>query len=377
VMKYIDQSIKVNKRKDKMYNAYNLISLKPDSISVSCLYEMLEGQVAVLSSGKLSAGEVAEVLDAMRTSAMYRADQESYMLYPAKRLPGFLEKNNIPEVEVKNSRLLSELLRIGDTTVIAKDEKGMAHFNGTFRNAENLKKAILALKESSGITWSDAEMKNILELFEKVFNHKFFTGRSGTFYKYEGLGSIYWHMVAKLLVAIGENITLAKNTGASSETIHALLRHFDEVKKGMGVHKSPDRYGACPFEPYSHTPSMAGVQQPGMTGQVKEEIISRFFELGLLVEQGQITLNPVVLQKSEFIYPSKYASFPHLTYTYCHVPFVYLLDQKQGIDLEMNDGIIRFVDGYTLSREDTHSILSRNGLIVKVIVHFNADSWNI
>ena len=34
-----------------------------------------------------------------------------------------------------------------------------------------------------------------------------FTGRSGAFYKYEGLGSIYWHMVSKLLVAVQETWT--------------------------------------------------------------------------------------------------------------------------------------------------------------------------
>jgi hypothetical protein len=376
VMKYIDQSIGVNRRKDKMYNAYNLITLKPDAITISYLVEMLEGQVAVLSSGRLSAGEAVEILDAMRASGLYRADQESYMLYPAKRLPGFLEKNNIPAEDVKESHLLSELIRTGDKSVVAKDEKGKVHFNGSFRNAGNLKKALLALKESSGIAFTDEEMKNVSGIFEKIFDHKSFTGRSGTFYKYEGLGSIYWHMVAKLLVAIGENITLARTGGASPEILHQLMRHYTDVKRGMGAHKSPDKYGACPFEPYSHTPSMAGVQQPGMTGQVKEDIISRFFELGLAVEQGQITLCPEVLKKSEFIHSSKYTTFPHLTYTYCRVPFVYLLDQKQGIDLEMKDGRILSAEGYTISREDTHSILARDGRISKVIVHFDANAWN-
>jgi hypothetical protein len=375
VLKYIDQSIGINKRKDKMYNAYNLVTLKPGSIAISYLYEMLEGQVAVLSSGKLSAAEAAEILDVMRTSGLFRADQESYMLYPAKCLPPFLEKNNIPAEDVKKSLLLSELIRAGDTTVIAKDDKGKFHFNGTFRNADNLKQALLALKRNSGYAFSDEEIQHVLDLFVNLFNHKYFTGRSGTFYKYEGLGSIYWHMVAKLLVAIGENIALARSDGTSSETIQKLMRHYDDVKWGMGTHKSPDQYGACPFEPYSHTPSMAGVQQPGMTGQVKEDIISRFFELGLSVEQGQITLRPEVLKESEFIQTSNYAAFPHLAYTFCRVSIVYLLDLKRGIDLEIKDGTILSMDGYTLNREDTHSILSRDGRIARVIVHLNAMDW--
>ena len=32
------------------------------------------------------------------------------------------------------------------------------------------------------------DMDLILDIYEDVFNHKAFTGRSGTFYGYEGLG---------------------------------------------------------------------------------------------------------------------------------------------------------------------------------------------
>ena len=52
-----------------------------------------------------------------------------------------------------------------------------------------------------------------------MFDHKSFTGRSGTFFGYEGLGSIYWHMVSKLLVAAQENCLLAINTNESEELI--------------------------------------------------------------------------------------------------------------------------------------------------------------
>ena len=44
----------------------------------------------------------------------------------------------------------------------------------------------------------------VLDVFEVVFDHRSFTGRSGTMYGYEGLGSVYWHMVAKLLLAVQE-----------------------------------------------------------------------------------------------------------------------------------------------------------------------------
>ena len=56
--------------------------------------------------------------------------------------------------------------------------------------------------------------------------------------------------------------------------------------KGIGAHKSPVNYGAFPSDPYSHTPAGKGAQQPGMTGQVKEDILSRFGELGLRVKEA-------------------------------------------------------------------------------------------
>ena len=87
-------SIRANRRADGLYHSYNLMELEGDGVAVSHLYEMLEGQAAVLSSGVLSGAEAADLLDALRHSRLYRADQASYMLYPDRTLPGFLEKNN-------------------------------------------------------------------------------------------------------------------------------------------------------------------------------------------------------------------------------------------------------------------------------------------
>ena len=53
-------------------------------------------------------------------------------------------------------------------------------------------------------TWWLEDKNVILEIYEDIFNHKAFTGRSGTFFGYEGLGSIYWHMVSKLRLAVYE-----------------------------------------------------------------------------------------------------------------------------------------------------------------------------
>jgi hypothetical protein len=371
-LSYIDQSIVVNKRADKLYNAYNLLSISDNEFKIRYLYEMLEGQVSVLSSGKLSPEEALEVLDVMRKSKLYREDQESYILYPDKRLPWFLEKNIIPADDVKIP-VLAKLIEIGDTSVIAKDIRGQYHFHGTFSNAGYLKRALQKLHDNAVVKISPEEMDAVLAVYEKIFDHQSFTGRSGTFYKYEGLGSIYWHMVSKLLLAIGENIEQARNKGASGDILLKLSKHYAEVQKGIGVHKTPDRYGAFPIDPYSHTPRMAGVQQPGMTGQVKEDIISRFYELGLIVQNGQISFNPVVLKRNEFIQPgtkdSHEQSVPHLYYTFCQVPIMYLLDDKEELHLQFTGGSSLAIQGSAIDKEHSHSIFNREGKISKVTVH--------
>ena len=52
------------------------------------LSAMLEGQVAVLSSGALSAEKALSVLRALHQSELYRSDQHSYLLQPDRKLSG-------------------------------------------------------------------------------------------------------------------------------------------------------------------------------------------------------------------------------------------------------------------------------------------------
>ena len=55
--KYIEHSLRANKRSDHLYHAYNILHLSEGIASITPLYEMLEGQVAILSSGLLSGEE--------------------------------------------------------------------------------------------------------------------------------------------------------------------------------------------------------------------------------------------------------------------------------------------------------------------------------
>ncbi|MBT8236667.1 MAG: hypothetical protein KJO04_10785, partial [Bacteroidia bacterium] len=208
VLAFMEHSIDANKREDGMYHAYNIASFNdPDEVAISYLNEMLEGQVAVLSSGYLSPQESLELLDNLKESALFRDDQYSYLLYPDKDLPRFLLKNMVSAEEAERIPLLMQLLKEGDTSIIEKDDAGQYHFNGSFNNADSLSAALALLPENQYGSLLEGDRQRILDLFEAVFDHTSFTGRSGTFFGYEGLGSIYWHMVSKLFLAVEETCT--------------------------------------------------------------------------------------------------------------------------------------------------------------------------
>ena len=77
-------------------------------------------------------------------------------------------------------------------------------------------------------------------------------------------------MISKLLLAVQEKI-LQKNDPSIQQELHAC---YEDIRLGLGFTKTAQQYGAFPTDPYSHTPRHAGAQQPGMTGQVKEEILT-------------------------------------------------------------------------------------------------------
>ena len=379
---YLEHSIKANKRTDSLYHAYNLMTLSNgQEVAISHLSEMLEGQVSVLSSGYLSGGEALQVLDGLKNSALFRHDQYSYILYPNKELPSFFEKNNIHKERLQHLRLVDELLQNGNSSILEIDADGTYHFNGNFNNANSLMEALDALPEEyKDLVAQDRTM--LLEVFEETFDHKSFTGRSGTFFGYEGLGSIYWHMVSKLLLAVQETCLKAISENESAETVGRLLEHYYEINEGIGVHKSPELYGAFPTDPYSHTPAGRGAQQPGMTGQVKEDILCRFGELGVFVTSGQLYFNPVLLRRDEFLDTPKPFSYTDvnkeiktidlnvesLAFTYCQVPIIYQLATTEGLEVVDEKGDTRQISGLILSKETSSAIFKRTGEIKRVVV---------
>jgi hypothetical protein len=335
----------------------------------------------------LSPREAAALLDALRAGPLYRADQNSYILYPDHRLPLFLEKNIIPAAAVSQSSLLTELLRRGDRKIVVRDVEGRVHFNAAFCNGGALAEALEALQETDLGPLSKEETDQILDTYESVFDHRSFTGRSGTFYKYEGLGSIYWHMVSKLLLAVGEVLYGAVRAGEDGGVIRRLKAHYSEIRDGIGVHKSPDVYGAIPTDPYSHTPSFAGAQQPGMTGQVKEDIITRRGEMGATVIDGCLEFCAELVRQVEFLTQPRALTFTDLddqvqrlelgvdslAYTLCQMPVVAHRAGEKRVEVTFAGGLSQVVFGLHLDAATSAAVFGRTGQVERLDVFFDLD----
>lgn len=377
-------SIAHSKRADGLYHAYNLLQFDADGAKISHLYEMLEGQVAALSSGMLPPAEAVQVLDALKASAMFRPDQYSYMLYPDRALATFIAKNTIPELFVQKSELFRQLVATGDTRLVEADAQGGLHFAGDLRNANDVKAKLAELKSSPFAQLAQAEEALILDAFEVVFNHVAFTGRSGTFYGYEGLGSIYWHMVSKLLLAVQENIYFALDQQIGGATLGRLIEHYYEIRAGIGINKSPKLYGAFPTDAYSHTPGNAGAQQPGLTGQVKEDVLNRWAELGLRVRKGRLSFIPAFLHRNEFLQKEEKFRYVgvdgelheriiqagQMAFTYDSTLITYTLAEQPGMRIILDNGDVVEQNECVVDAALSAEIFGRTGKVKEVQVSY-------
>jgi hypothetical protein len=266
---------------------------------------MLEGQVALLSCGYLSLAEAVALLETLYASPLYTAGRQSFLLYPDRALPGFLQRNRL-DAEALALPVVQRLLAAGRSDLLQTQSDGSVRFAPGLANRGDL--------EATGADLG-ADLTPLAEAYERVLHHHEFTGRSGTMFGYEGLGCIYWHMVAKLLLAVQERVFDAADAKATE--LPALQHFYRRVRDGLGYRKSVADYGAFPADPYSHTPGEGGAQQPGMTGQVKEEILTRWGELGLRARHGRVLFDPVLLDATEL--PEGGA----LSFTWARVPYTY------------------------------------------------------
>jgi hypothetical protein len=147
------------------------------------------------------------------------------------------------------------------------------------------------------------------------------------------------------------------------------------------LHKSPAEYGAFPVDPYSHTPGFAGVQQPGLTGQVKEDLITRCWQLGVRVARGEVAFEPVMLGRDEFLKePTSWrysAGGPELTeelpagslaFTLCGVPVIYRMADSGCVRVFDEQGASTVIQGTRLGPELSQSLFRREQRIRKLVV---------
>jgi hypothetical protein len=206
-------------------------------------------------------------------------------------------------------------------------------------------------------------------------------------YGYEGLGCIYWHMVAKLLLATQEVILRAERDGVRPALQADLAAMYFRIRGGLGFAKDVAEYGAFPADPYSHTPADGGARQPGMTGQVKEEILTRLGELGVRVESGRVTFRPLLLRDDEFLDRAAVlrgfttagddCALPlepgTLAFTHCQVPVVYRrVDGPARVRVTRCDDTVSETAGNGLDARDSAELLARGGGLRRIDVEVPA-----
>ncbi len=316
----VDATLQRSRRPDGLFDSYNLLQLADGRAEVTRLYPMLEGQVAILSSGLLTPAESVLLLDALFASSLFTTDRQSFLLYPDRQLPGFLQRNRLDD-DALALPVVHKLLAAGRVDLLQRQSDGAVRFAPGLASRGDL--------EAAGADLGP-DLPPLVAAYERVLKHHEFTGRSGTMFAYEGLGSIYWHMVAKLLLAVQELVFVAFDRHAGE--LQALKALYRRVRDGLGYRKSAAQYGAFPADPYSHTPAEGGAQQPGMTGQVKEEILTRWGELGLRVRAGRVHFDPVLLDAVEI--PEGGA----LSFTWARVPYSYRRGAQTRLRVRRSDG---------------------------------------
>ena len=164
-------------------------------------------------------------------------------------------------------------------------------------------------------------------------------------------------------------------------------RQYYDIRAGIGFNKPPATYGAFPTDPYSHTPKGQGAKQPGMTGQVKEEILTRFGELGVRIRHGAITFAPLLLHADEFNVAG--ARFEYvdvngvrrvlalppraLAFTLCQTLVVLVRGATAQVKVVYADGQRTQIPGAVLEAAIAEHIFRRDGVIDHLVVTVAAD----
>ena len=157
---------------------------------------------------------------------------------------------------------------------------------------------------------------------------------------------------------------------------------YYDIRAGIGDYKTPEVYGAFPMDPYSHTPAQGGARQPGLTGQVKEDFLCRFGELGVVVEQGRVHFRPQLLRREEFVTsPCDFVYYDvagarrrlalkpgELAFTYCQVPVVYRLAKNDSLTVVRSNAARESTPVLSLDAAVSAELFARTGNVARIQV---------
>jgi hypothetical protein len=127
-----------------------------------------------------------------------------------------------------------------------------------------------------------------------------------------------------------------------------------------------------------------------MTGQVKEEILTRWGELGVRIANGHVRFRPRLLRALEFCdtpstlrYLDVDGSWQHLAvpagalaFTWCQVPVLYRIDGQgdPALTITYADGEPRVSHTAELSPQDSAALFLRNGRVRQLSLTLGPDT---
>ncbi|NTW09501.1 MAG: hypothetical protein HGA28_08040, partial [Anaerolineaceae bacterium] len=133
---------------------------------------------------------------------------------------------------------------------------------------------------------------------------------------------------------------------------------------------------------YSHTPKGQGAKQPGMSGMVKEEVITRQQELGFSIADGKLSFDLLLLDRKEFL--EKASTFNYwnidglqeqvelppgsIVNTICQVPIIFQESNQATITIHFKDGKTQQIQGHELDSVASSHLFMRDGVIHHLLV---------
>jgi hypothetical protein len=119
---------------------------------------------------------------------------------------------------------------------------------------------------------------------------------------------------------------------------------------------------------------------------VKEDILSRFRELGVHIYKGGIQFKPDLLRKTEFLEEEHLFRYVDLSgekhrlqlnenslgFTFCQVPIIYFISDQNKIEVEFYTKNAEQIEGLHLPKEISQDVFNRSGKVKIIHVYIKA-----